>query len=65
MNDITGNYCKQKGVWSKIARNSRRKKRKMPNKANPDPEKDLPQMQHLWQDQPSRREMLAGGRRAP
>ena len=34
MSDITCNYCKEKAIWSRIARNSRKKRRKKPNMAH-------------------------------
>ena len=34
MSDITCNYCKEKATWLRTVKSLRRKKRKMPNKAN-------------------------------
>ena len=34
MSDITCNYCKERAIWSRTAKNSKRKKKKMPSKAN-------------------------------
>ena len=31
--DITCNYCKERAIWSRTVKNSKRRKKKMPNKA--------------------------------
>ena len=66
MSDITCNYCKEKSHMVKDCEKLKKKKReRCPTRQTDSEEKDSPQMQHLWQDQPPRREMLARGRRAP
>ena len=65
MSNITCNYCKEKGHMVKNCEKLKKKKRERCPTRQTNPEKDLPQMQYLWQDQPSRREMLAGRRCAP
>ena len=65
MSNITCNYCKEKGHMVKDCEKLKKKKRKRCPTRQTNPEKEIHQMQYLWQDQPSRREMLAGSRCAP
>ena len=64
LNDIICNYRKEKGHMVKDCEKPKKKKEKDAQQGKPT-QKRVTQMQHLWQNQPPRREMLAGGRRTP
>ena len=53
MSDITCNYCKEKGHMVKDCEKLKKKKEKEAQQGKLTQKKNLPQMQYLWQNQPS------------